>query len=87
MVLAPVRSPKQHAWCARSRRTAVFQLFDSLRPPLLRPAGVLFQLSLTSQMIMKRDVDIREDVYASVLLPCGTTIFQGLVRWILLHTR
>ena len=28
------------------------------------------------QMIMKRDLDIRKDVYAHVVLPGGTTIFQ-----------
>ena len=44
----------------------------------LRCAGMLFQPSLTSQMIMKRDVDIREDVYANVVLSSGTTIFQRI---------
>ena len=39
-------------------------------------------------MIMKRDVDIRKDVHANVVLPRGTTIFERIGssrQWILLH--
>ena len=36
------------------------------------------QVKSHQQMIMKRDVDIRKDVYASVVLSSGTTIFQGI---------
>jgi len=36
------------------------------------------QPSLSSQMIMKCDVDVRKDVHANVVRSCGTTIFQGI---------
>ena len=35
-----------------------------------------YKPSLTSQMIMKRDIDIRKDVYAHVVLSSSTSIFQ-----------
>ena len=36
---------------------------------------------------MKRDIDIRKDVYAHVVMSGGTTIFKELGRFMLLHPR
>ena len=48
------------------------------QPKTYELPDVLFQPSLTSQMIMKRDIDIRKDVYAHVVLSSSTTIFQRI---------
>ena len=39
------------------------------------------------QMTMKRDIDIRKDVYAHVVLSGGTIMFKELGRWMFLHPR